>query len=218
MGPPYAYEGPREVGLPYTLEAKNKTKEITLLGARSTVDGGTGKAVFPGPQRDTYEGAYLSGLRHGTGTYTYTSVPAPDADESEEAPPPKGTYAGVWKKGVKNGLGIMNYADGSKYHGSWKHGKREGQGSFFYANGDIYAGEWVAGKKHGVGTYIYTATGSEVVGTWENGVMTEGVFKDKHGGTFKGAFAGDLRPSSTDPAACLLHLQARRSNQLDRCR
>jgi len=179
------YEGPRDEGAPYTLEAKGKTKEIALLGARS---GEGGKATFP--QGDVYEGGFYNGLRHGSGVYTYASPVAEDADPDEK-PPPKGTYSGIWKKGAKGGIGIMEYADGSKYHGSWKGGKREGQGSFFYANGDIYAGEWVAGKKHGIGTYIYTATGSEVVGTWVEGVMTEGVFTEKFGGTFTGKFTGD---------------------------
>jgi len=46
--PPYVYEGPREGGEKKTITSSaGKSQEITLLGARSTDKGETGKASFP---------------------------------------------------------------------------------------------------------------------------------------------------------------------------
>ena len=37
-------------------------------------------------------------------------------------------YEGDWKKGSKDGKGIMFYNDGEKYEGDWKNDKVEGKG------------------------------------------------------------------------------------------
>jgi len=185
--PEYVYEGPREGGATVEIGVPPKTAPVELLGQRSASGGLTGKATFP--NGDVYIGGYLGGSRQYQGAYTYSG--GKPAEEGDEAPPALGTYEGAWKKGVKDGLGVMTFKDGSKYHGNYKKGLREGQGSFFYANGDIYAGEWVAGKKHGIGTYFYKASGAKVAGTWTEGVMGKGVFTDKHGGVYEGTFAGD---------------------------
>merc|ERR1712039_821353 len=199
------YEGPREPGETLTLEKEvdgvpneeeeeeppkvKKYKEIELLGERSASGDLKGTAIFP--QGDKYVGGYLKGLRHGNGTYTYASgPPPPEGEEPEEPIKPKGEFEGVWKKGVKSGLGVMTYADGSKYQGMWKAGKRNGQGAFFYANGDIYTGEWEAGYKHGQGTYFCKASGATLVGKYVKGNLTHGSFSDMFGQTYTGAFAG----------------------------
>lgn len=207
--PPYMYEGPREAGLKTTLSVempvdeeadppvtKTRTKEISLLGARSGEwaggDAATPKATFP--NGDVYTGSYVQGVRAGAGKYVYSG--GKPAEEGDDPPPPSAVYEGTWKKNSKSGLGVMQYAPmpgGAKYHGNWRGGKRNGQGTFFYANGDIYSGEWVDGKKQGEGSYLYKASGAEMVGTWKNGVMLSGSFIDKHGGNYKGSFAGDAK-------------------------
>jgi len=207
--PPYVYGfadgreglGPREKGVTQAISVtvpvegeedaeattREKTGEVTLLGARSTIEAGEpGKATFP--NGDTYTGGYFAGLRHGQGTYVYSG--GRPAEEGDDPPPPKGTYEGTWKKSIKERVGIMTYAGGAKYHGAWKAGKREGQGTMFYASGDIYSGEWTGGKKHGQGTYLYKASGAELVGTWVEGVITKGIFRDKFGGKYEGVFEG----------------------------
>jgi len=194
--PPYVYAhadgregaGPRDAGVTETVSVGDKSVEVTLLGARATTSGDKAKATFP--NGDTYTGGYFAGVREGQGTYLYHGE-KPEDDDGDEAPPPRGQYEGGWKKGQKNGLGVMTYKDGSKYHGAWRDGKREGEGTFYYANGDIYSGAWQKGKKHGQGTYFYKESGAELVGTWSDGVICEGSFSDQSGGVYKGHFTGD---------------------------
>lgn len=196
--PPYKYEGPREEGEAVTISVEvdseadgepskvTKTKEIRLLGARSTAKStDAGKAWYP--NGDSYEGGFFQGNRHFQGKYTYANgVPA----EDEESKPPKGVYEGVFKMGQKSGLGMMTYADGTKYHGEFKDGVRSGQGTCYYANGDIYSGQWVNGKKHGHGSYLYKETGAQLEGKWSAGAVIEGTFTDSFGGTYTGEFGG----------------------------
>jgi len=195
--PPYTYKdprdpekvkgGPREGGSTVEIGAPPNTETISLLGQRSAADGLEGIATFP--NGDTYVGGYHGGSRHFKGTYTYSG--GQPAEEGDEVPPPLGTYEGTWKMGAKSGVGVMKYKDGSSYHGNYKDGLRDGQGSFYYVSGDIYSGCWAAGKKHGTGTYFFSKSGAKAAGTWVEGVLTEGTFTDKHGGVYKGAFAGD---------------------------
>ena len=39
-------------------------------------------------------------------------------------------YEGDWKKGVRDGYGIMTYSDGSKYSGDWRANKKSGYGIY----------------------------------------------------------------------------------------
>jgi len=61
-------------------------------------------------------------------------------------------YKGDVKNGKPNGLGIMNYPNGSKYVGeskyvgSWKDGKEHGQGTFTFTDGIKWAGEFRVNK------------------------------------------------------------------------
>ena len=60
----------------------------------------------------------------------------------------------------------------------------------YYANGDIFTGEWADGKKNGAGTYIYKESGAKVAGTWSANTLVRGIFTDKFGNSYDGAFAG----------------------------
>lgn len=167
----YSYEGEREPAAEKEISVGEKKGTYQPLGARS------GKGVATFPNGDTYEGEYTTGQRHGQGKYTYSG--GPPAEEGDEPPPPKGVYEGSWANDKKQGLGVMVYADGTKYHGNWERNKFSGQGAFYYANGDIYAGEWARGQKNGTGTYIYKATQTHLKGVWVNGVCQDGVFSDQ---------------------------------------
>jgi len=85
----------------------------------------------------------------------------------------------------------MTFSTGAKYQGSFREGVYEGQGTMFYANGDIYTGDWAAGLKHGAGCYLYKATGARLQGTWVENVLASGVFTDKFGNAYSGAFGSD---------------------------
>jgi hypothetical protein len=51
-------------------------------------------------------------------------------------------YEGEWKDGVRDGRGILMYANGNVYEGEWKDSVRDGRGILMYANGDVYEGKY----------------------------------------------------------------------------
>lgn len=160
-------EAPEQI--PYKI-----TKEDGSSGPSST--GYTGKADVEYPNKDTYSGDFINGLKEGKGVYTFNN-----GDK----------YSGEWKANLQHGIGRTEYFKNekvvSKYQGRYANGKRNGEGVFTYENGDIYSGTWVDGEKNGKGTYIVNACKLEgnhymkVVGDWVNGEITKGrwIFPDK---------------------------------------
>ena len=66
---------------------------------------------------------------------------------------------------VKDGAGIMRYANNSCYEGLWKMGLRHGKGRVIHPDGDCYVGEWADDMAHGVGTFTDQA-GYKYEGEW----------------------------------------------------
>jgi hypothetical protein len=153
-------------------DEKKSSKEFT----------GDGKAEYT--NGDTYQGAYLEGMRHGPGTYAYYNKVKVGDDETAYY----NFFQGTFKQNVKTGMGKVTYKDGGFYHGQFLNGKRSGQGTFKYSNGDIYCGMWKDGKKHGDGTYVYSKTKYEVTGNWKDGQVTKGVWKLSDGTQYEGGF------------------------------
>ena len=48
--------------------------------------------------------------------------------------------------GNPEGIGIIIYADGSKYEGDWKQGTSHGFGILSFPDGSKYEGHWSKGK------------------------------------------------------------------------
>ncbi|HNZ53967.1 MAG TPA: hypothetical protein PKN76_07500 [bacterium] len=102
----------------------------------------------------------------------------------------KDSYIGNLEKGVRDGYGVINYSDESKYEGHWKNNKKHGTGVFTYENGAKYEGNFENDKKNGVGKFF-----------WPNGDIFEGAFKDdnflegkmsfKNGTICSGKFSGE---------------------------
>jgi len=85
---------------------------------------------------------------------------------------PKGkTYVGQWKadkfKSTWEGLGCINFPDGSKYQGVTKSGQFHGKGRMTHSNGDIYQGQWENGKAQGKGVFVDNL-GTMYDGEWLN--------------------------------------------------
>ena len=179
----YAYEGGRAASHEADIQGGDKWGTVTLLGERS----GKGTATFP--NGDTYTGEFVRGNRDGQGVYTYAPA-APPADGDEGGAAPAQVYDGMWKNGAKEGLGQMTYSSGDRYHGLWKNNLREGQGTMYYANGDVYTGEWLNDLKEGIGTYLYAESGASIKGRFDDGELLAGVFTDKFGNSYTGAFGG----------------------------
>ena len=78
-------------------------------------------------------------------------------------------YTGNWVKGtkIKQGYGVLIWADGSRYEGQFKRNKIHGRGKVTFFNGDWYDGNFVNGKKTGQGKYMFV-DGRNYDGAWLN--------------------------------------------------
>jgi hypothetical protein len=97
-------------------------------------------------------------------------------------------YVGGGQQGVREGVGVMKYEDGSTYVGEWSGDKKHGSGTTRNAiKGTNYFGEWAEGVKHGKGVLF-----------WKNGDMYAGdFFKDRREGQGTEKFAyGKTRSGS----------------------
>ncbi|MTI38001.1 hypothetical protein [Fulvivirga lutimaris] len=75
---------------------------------------------------EEYKGDCKRGRAHGTGV----------------AKGSLGKYEGDFKKGYPDGVGKLDYADGSYYSGDWSRGFWEGRGVYHYSNDSIVDGFW----------------------------------------------------------------------------
>ena len=134
------------------------------------------------PNRDTYEGQYQNGKRHGTGTYRFyntaryvgslifarrlsspltitrkqvTTRGTSDMErELSSIPMDPSTKVGAFVEGP-----CQRKIDVSSL-GEWNENIREGHGTYTYPNNDTYEGEWKNHQRHGKGVYTYAATSS----------------------------------------------------------
>jgi hypothetical protein len=153
-----------------------------------------GQGTFTWADGRKYIGEYKDDKRHGQGTLIFSN-----GDK----------YVGEWKKGKRNGFGTMFFSDGEKYVGEWKDNQRHGQGTVtgwisFYDKDLIlgYSGQYKNGCWDGRGTLTYEYKDSskklnrtyygefsdckingQGIWVWEDGLRTEGQYKDglQHG-------------------------------------
>ena len=153
---------------------------------------GTARIVYS--NGDTFEGAFNEmKQKHGKGVYSYTnSVGGEDEEEEEESTKKNSVavYTGDFRFGRKEGFGKMKYPNGGVYKGSWLNDQRSGSGTYTYPNGDAYTGRWSDDIKAGRGSYSFAGKGSTLVGTWENGTMTNGKWVQAGNTSYHGSFNG----------------------------
>lgn len=75
------------------------------------------------------------------------------------------------RHGIRQGLGICIWRDGSKYDGKWVDGTRFGQGIFTDSQGNKYDGFWKDDKKHGAGILWMEKDGQRIIGRWVDGTL-----------------------------------------------
>ena len=68
---------------------------------------------------------------------------------------------------MKQPLMISPFVTRNYYRGGWVKGLRDGVGSFEYADGSRYRGGWLRNEKHGAGVFV-SADGRVEEGSWEN--------------------------------------------------
>lgn len=72
------------------------------------------------------------------------------------------------KNYCRDGKGVYQYGDGSKWVGEFKDGTPEGPGTCYYANGDKYVGKFEKHAPHGEGA-MYYKNGRILSAIWEYG-------------------------------------------------
>eukprot|EP00801_Mesodinium_rubrum_P002329 Mrub_02329.p1 GENE.Mrub_02329~~Mrub_02329.p1 ORF type:complete len:448 (+),score=148.83 Mrub_02329:381-1724(+) len=100
-------------------------------------------------------------------------------------------YTGLMDDNLrKQGFGVIQWKDNSKYEGEWVDDRANGVGRLKHEEGDEYNGEWVDDQAHGYGTYYNAAEQSHFEGWWaadrQHGAGVE-VFSDgsKYAGEYR---------------------------------
>ncbi|RLD65057.1 MAG: hypothetical protein DRI84_07600, partial [Bacteroidetes bacterium] len=77
------------------------------------------------------------------------------------------SYEGGCKNGLAHGEGLAKGVD--TYQGRFKKGLPDGYGTYNWANGAIYQGDWKKGKRSGRGSYSYSVDGRDtsIIGLWK---------------------------------------------------
>ncbi|KAM3141708.1 hypothetical protein pb186bvf_006313 [Paramecium bursaria] len=75
-------------------------------------------------------------------------------------------YDGEWIGGLRDGYGVMIWADGARYEGYWSQNRATGKGNFTLTEGDTYEGEWLDDKANGYGIYVHV-NGAKYEGYWK---------------------------------------------------
>ncbi|CAJ1358319.1 unnamed protein product [Effrenium voratum] len=86
----------------------------------------------------SYDGEWVHGAKHGTGSYKTVSD----------------SYAGKWEEGFKHGHGHQVFENKDEYVGSFWKGQCSGPGVYYHADGSEYHGAYANGKRNGVGMYF----------------------------------------------------------------
>ncbi|XP_064389423.1 alsin-like [Halichondria panicea] len=109
------------------------------------------------PNGDCYEGEFLFGKFHGTGTMLWLSHHN------------RRTYTGSWRDGSIQGYGEMTYTDHTVYTGWWSMERRCGHGRLdLPEGGGAYIGAWEGGKRNGYGIFNNVAKSERYLGMWRN--------------------------------------------------
>jgi hypothetical protein len=73
-------------------------------------------------------------------------------------------------EGHRSGLGILMWADGSRYLGEWLGDKRSGHGVQLFSDGSSYTGQFLASRRHGHGAAL-AVDGAQRCGWWQFGEL-----------------------------------------------
>ncbi len=99
-------------------------------------------------------------------------------------------YRGTWRDGVQHGHGELTRSDGSRYLGDFILGVRQGEGVEQSGEG-LYRGQWLGDLPNGTGEFHGT-DGATYRGQWRDGVRQgEGSYVDSQGNHYEGSWYAD---------------------------
>ncbi len=105
-------------------------------------------AVEHAAARALYSGGMdADGVADGVGCFDYGGYPRRGSVTGER----RVYYAGCVERGVRHGLGLLRWIDGTEYAGGWADDAPHGAGMETYSDGSWFAGGFVADKRHGMG-------------------------------------------------------------------
>lgn len=104
----------------------------------------------------------------------------------------RGTYTGDLADGIRQGIGVLVFANGDRYEGAFVQGFRHGRGVFTSERGNrVYEGEWRRSEKHGMGKEKWLVSGDRYEGEYQKdvfhgrGVLFKGTSGSKYDGEFQ---------------------------------
>eukprot|EP00040_Diaphanoeca_grandis_P002509 m.21967 g.21967 ORF g.21967 m.21967 type:complete len:279 (-) comp13630_c0_seq1:210-1046(-) len=104
----------------------------------------------------------------------------------------KASFSGSFVNNEKNGLGTMEWEDGSIYEGMWKDDVFNGQGQLNTKEG-VYEGAFVDGLRHGKGKMRWS-NGQKYTGGWFNDEMHgKGTLREINGDKYFGSMEANIK-------------------------
>ena len=138
----------------------------------------TGDLYFGYGENDRGNGSYYNGYRkefqfHGPGEYlTNDGIYFDGWFENNKF---IGEIGDFNLEGISDGIGRLDYDNGSYYVGNWKNKTFNGEGLFYFENGDWYLGGFRDGNMHGKKEKFFQKDRYSYVGQFVNGKM-HGIF------------------------------------------
>lgn len=179
---------------------KGGVKDLMSVGLDIVKQGESAEKLSNGC---TYSGNFVSGQRHGKGTYACPNGYIYEGmytmgqlnGHGSETLPTGERYDGDFVNGMRSGQGRMIFADGSTYEGHFVAGKRDGSGTQKFSDGSVYVGEWKADTRNGQGVYTTGDQQWTYDGPWVNDKRQgNGRFSRVDGGySYIGPFVNDMR-------------------------
>lgn len=154
---------------------KEDSRKLYYEGTyQDDIPSGEGYLVFK--NGDEYKGQFKNGKYSGTGSYISKNY----------------TYKGSYVNGLKDGIGVINYQDGTIYNGYWYRDMMDGKGILTYSNvkkdSDIknYEGNFYENQYEGFGTLTFN-NDEKYEGDFKGSVFNgNGTFTYKDMSTYKG--------------------------------
>jgi hypothetical protein len=96
-----------------------------------------------------------------------------------------GKYKGELVEGLREGPGVLTWANGDTYTGNFHAGLRSGRGVFKQSDGLTYDGEWRLSRRHGQGAQSWP-NGDHYSGAWQSDVFHGQGALSRHSGRYVG--------------------------------
>lgn len=123
-----------------------------------------GEGKFVDNEGNCYIGKFLNGKFNGYGTMHYHNY----SDIEDNIDIKQLYYKGQWKDNCREGLGHLEFSDGSKYIGNFHFDEIHGEGKFFYSDGSYYEGTFNVGTQSGLGKLFSPNNKLIYYGYWSN--------------------------------------------------